>query len=199
VGTPALVPDAPSRAPRRRPRHPANRDVAAEGAAGVNDDRLRSFVDGEYRQVVATVELVCGSLATAEDAVQEALARAWEREERGETIDRLPAWITTVALNLVRSQMRRWRLDRRVRVQLVPLAGSALDAPGASAEAHAVREALRALPRRQREVTVLRYYLGLDVAEIADWLGIGQGTVKAMLFRARQSLASALREDVDDD
>jgi RNA polymerase sigma-70 factor, ECF subfamily len=165
----------------------------------VNDDRLRSFVDGEYRQVVATVELVCGSLATAEDAVQEALARAWEREERGETIDRLPAWITTVALNLVRSQMRRWRLDRRVRVQLVPLAGAALDAPGASAEAHAVREALRALPRRQREVTVLRYYLGLDVAEIADWLGIGQGTVKAMLFRARQSLATALREDVDDD
>jgi RNA polymerase sigma-70 factor (ECF subfamily) len=164
----------------------------------VNDDRLRSFVDGEYRQVVATVELVCGSLATAEDAVQEALARAWEREERGETIDRLPAWITTVALNLARSQMRRWRVDRRVRVQLVPLAGAALDAPGASAEAHAVREALRALPRRQREVTVLRYYQGLDVAEIAEWLGIGQGTVKAMLFRARQSLATALREDPDD-
>ena len=56
----------------------------------MNDDRLRAFVDGEYRQVVATVELVCGSLATAEDAVQEALARAWEREARGETIDRLP-------------------------------------------------------------------------------------------------------------
>ena len=198
MGTPALVPDAPSRAPRRRPRRPADRDVAQGGTAGVNDDRLRSFVDGEYRQVVATVELVCGSLATAEDAVQEALARAWEREERGETIDRLPAWITTVALNLARSQMRRWRVDRRVRVQLVPLAGAALDAPGASAEAHAVREALRALPRRQREVTVLRYYQGLDVAEIAEWLGIGQGTVKAMLFRARQSLATALREDPDD-
>ena len=95
MGTPALVPDA-------RPRAPG-------GSTAVNDDRLRAFVDGEYRQVVATVELVCGSLATAEDAVQEALARAWEREARGETIDRLPAWITTVALNLARSQMRRWR------------------------------------------------------------------------------------------
>jgi RNA polymerase sigma-70 factor (ECF subfamily) len=165
----------------------------------VNDDRLRAFVDGEYRQVVATVELVCGSLATAEDAVQEALARAWEREARGESIDRLPAWITTVALNLARSQMRRWRVDRNARARLVPLTSFVPDAPGASAEAHAVREALRALPRRQREVTVLRYYLGLDVAEIAEWLGIGQGTVKAMLFRARQSLGVALQEDEPDE
>ena len=48
-------------------------------------------------------------------------------------------------------------------------------------------------------MTVLRYYLGLDVAEIAEWLGIGQGTVKAMLFRARQSLGVALREDEPDE
>ena len=68
------------------------------------------------------------------------------------------------------------------------------DAPAASGDAHAVREALRALPRRQREVTVLRYYLGLDVREIAEHLGIAEGTVKAMLFRARQSLAALLHE-----
>src|SRR4029077_2215268 len=66
----------------------------------LDDTRLRSFIATEYRKVVATVELVCGSLPTAEDAVQEAMARAWERGERGEQIDRLPAWVTTVALNL---------------------------------------------------------------------------------------------------
>jgi DNA-directed RNA polymerase specialized sigma24 family protein len=44
-------------------------------------------------------------------------------------------------------------------------------------------------------VTVLRYYRGLDVAEIAAWLGIADGTVKALLFRARQTLADALGED----
>jgi RNA polymerase sigma factor (sigma-70 family) len=69
-----------------------------------------------------------------------------------------------------------------------------------SAVAHAVREALADLPRRQREVTVLRYYAGLDVAEIAGVLGISDGTVKAMLFRARQSLAVVLGdEDLDDE
>ncbi len=165
----------------------------------VDDDRIREFVDGEYAKVVATVALVCGSVATAEDSVQEALARAWERLDRGDGIDRLAAWVTTVALNLARSQMRRWRSERRARDRLGPLRDDLSDAPAASAEAHAVREALRALPRRQREVTVLRYYLGLDVREIAAHLDIAEGTVKAMLFRARRSLAVALDDEPDDD
>ena len=160
--------------------------------------RLRAFIATEYRKVVATVELVCGSLATAEDAVQEAMARAWERGARGEQIDRLPAWITTVALNLARSQMRRWKSEGRARDRM-GLPGVAPDLPSASAEAHAVREALRALPRRQREATVLRYYGGLDVEEIARTLGISAGNVKAVLFRARQALATALGEDATEE
>ena len=114
-------------------------------------------------------------------------------------IDQLPAWITTVALNLARSQMRRWRAERRARDRLGPLHDDLSNAPAASGDAHAVREALLALPRRQREVTVLRYYLGLDVREIAAQLGIAEGTVKAMLFRARQSLAALLDDDADDE
>src|SRR4051794_38573228 len=163
----------------------------------VDDDRIREFVDGEYAQVVATVALVCGSTATAEDSVQEALARAWERLDRGDGIDRLAAWVTTVALNLARSQMRRWRSERRARDRLGPLRDDLGDVTAASGDAHAVREALRALPRRQREVTVLRYYLGLDVREIAEHLGVAEGTVKAKLFRACQSLAASLREPTE--
>jgi RNA polymerase sigma-70 factor (ECF subfamily) len=164
-----------------------------------DDDRIRAFVDGEYRQVVATVALVCGSMATAEDSVQEALARAWEQLARGKDIDRLPAWITTVALNLARSQMRRWRSERRARTRLGALRPELPDAPSASGDAHAIREALLALPRRQREVTALRYYLGLDVRAIAEHLGIAEGTVKAMLYRARQTLAVSLDDTRDDE
>jgi RNA polymerase sigma-70 factor (ECF subfamily) len=182
--------DATGAMPERAPR-------AARGRArrSVGEAQLQEFVDGEYQRVVATVELVCGSAAAAEDAVQEAMARAWEKSDGGLEIRNLAAWITTVALNLVRSQMRRWRCERRARDRLVPLQRSLPDAPSLSGDAHAVRQALQALPRRQREVTTLRYYLGLDVAEIAEWLGIGDGTVKALLFRARQSLAVSLADD----
>jgi RNA polymerase sigma factor (sigma-70 family) len=155
------------------------------------DLEIQEFIDREYGQVVATVELACGSAALAEDAVQEALARAWERYLQGRQIEKLGAWVTTVGLNLVRSQFRRWRVERNARARLAgPI--EARDEPGMSAVAHAVREAIIRLPRRQREVTVLRYYAGLDVAEIAAALGISDGTVKAMLFRARRSLADAL-------
>jgi RNA polymerase sigma-70 factor (ECF subfamily) len=65
-----------------------------------------------------------------------------------------------------------------------------------------VEQALARLSRRQREVTVLRYYLAMDVSEIAGVLGITEGTVKTQLFRARRALAEILgdgeQEEVDD-
>jgi RNA polymerase sigma-70 factor, ECF subfamily len=174
----------------------AEQTPPATAATPIDDEELiQTFVDGEYRQVVGTVALVCGSAATAEDAVQEALARAWEHLVRGKEIERLAAWVTTVALNLARSQMRRWRCERRARTKLGASRPEIHDVTGATGDAYAVREALRALPRRQREVTALRYYLGLDIREIAEHLGIAEGTVKAMLFRARQSLAEALSDE----
>ena len=54
------------------------------------------------------------------------------------------------------------------------------------------RSALAALPRRQREAIVLRYFLDLDVREVAEVMGIGEGTAKSKLARARQTLARRL-------
>jgi RNA polymerase sigma factor (sigma-70 family) len=123
--------------------------------------------------------------------VQEAVARAWERSQRGERIESLPAWVTRAAVNLSRSRWRRMRVEARSREQLAPAARP----EGAVSDARIdVRRALAALPRRQREATVLRYYLGLDVREVAEALGVTEGTAKTTLFRARQALAAALGE-----
>jgi RNA polymerase sigma-70 factor (ECF subfamily) len=158
---------------------------------------IEEFIDHEYQQVVTTVQLVCGSRAEAEEAVQEALARAWEQRSHGRVLDRPAAWVTTVALNQARSRLRHLRVERAARQRLV-VDPRVDDAATASVDAQVVRDALRELPRRQREVTVLRYYGGLDVAEIAEWLGTSEGNVKAMLFRARASLAKALGSAIDD-
>jgi RNA polymerase sigma-70 factor, ECF subfamily len=149
--------------------------------------------------VVAGIALISGSRAAAEDAVQEALARAWERSERGEQIESLKAWVTTVAMNQVRSGFRRLRAERRARVRSGPggwvqTAGGLPSVPRAEQTVD-VRKALMALPRRQREATVLRYYLDLDVAEVAHALKISEGTAKTTLHRARRALAVALGEE----
>jgi RNA polymerase sigma-70 factor, ECF subfamily len=108
----------------------------------------------------------------------------------------LPAWVTRVSLNLAKSRLRRIRAEATAKQRL-----------GAAAEEHAapggmrtdVERALGTLPRREREVTVLRYYLGMDVAEIARTLGVSDGTVKTQLFRARQALARELGEEADEE
>lgn len=124
--------------------------------------------------------------------MQEALARAWERGD-ADTIRSLPAWVTRVSLNLAKSRLRRIRAEAKARQRL----GADEEHSGPDASRTDVERALRALPRRQREITVLRYYLAMDVAEIARTLGVSDGTVKTQLFRARQALAGELGEPVD--
>jgi RNA polymerase sigma-70 factor, ECF subfamily len=147
-----------------------------------------------YPRLVAALTLISESRAAAEDSVQEALARAWERERRGEQIDSLPAWVTTVSLNLARSRLRRLRTERRAKGRLGEgeLPRSEL---ARTQDRIDVRRALRSIPRREREVTVLRYYLGMDVREISAMLGAPEGTTKSLLARARNSLAGELGVD----
>ncbi len=153
------------------------------------------FLETEYPRLVGAVAMVARSRAVAEDCVQEALARAWERTERGEHLGSLVAWVTTVAMNLSKSWLRRMRVEREAQPKLVAGAGAqSLDGTAVD-----VRRALAALPRRQREATVLRYFLGMTVAEIARALGVAEGTAKTTLFRARRALAAALGEQEEAD
>jgi RNA polymerase sigma factor (sigma-70 family) len=140
--------------------------------------------------------LICGSVAAAEDAVQEALGRAWELTERGRRIDSLPAWVTAVARNLLRDRFRRMLAERRARSRMVGSGSEPYPADPVAVERRAdVARALAALPRRQREVAVFHYFLDMDVAETAAVLGIAEGTAKSALHRARRSLSRALADD----
>jgi RNA polymerase sigma-70 factor (ECF subfamily) len=161
----------------------------------VDEIAIREFLHTSYPRLVAAVALASGSRPAAEDAVQEALLRAWERSGRGETIESLEAWVTTVALNLARSGVRRVMAERRARSRL--RAAGPSDVLGA--ERIDVERALTRLPRRQREAVVCRYYLGMDTKEIATVLKVSEGTVKSTLFRARAALAVTLGTEEDEE
>jgi RNA polymerase sigma-70 factor (ECF subfamily) len=117
--------------------------------AAVDEAAVRVFLAADYPRIVGAVALVAGSRPAAEDAVAEALARAWERSDRGGSIDSLPAWVTRVALNLAKSRLRRARVESRHRAS-----PAIADEP--TGDRIDVARALSALPRREREVTVLR-------------------------------------------
>ena len=155
----------------------------------MDESELHEFVHTHYPRLVGALALVCGSRATAEDAVQEALARAWERWLRGEEVESLAAWVTTVAMNVTRSGARRLVSERRAKAKLMTAPNDATSQAETRVD---VRRALATLSRRQREATVLRYYVGLEVAEISRVMGSPEGTIKSLLARARASLATSL-------
>jgi RNA polymerase sigma-70 factor (ECF subfamily) len=156
----------------------------------VDESRFDDFFLFEYARLVSTIGLVTGDIDVATDAVDEACARAWERLRRGKEIDSLVAWVRVVALNVARGRFRRRATERRARHRLAtrevaPLASEA-------AVAVDVQRALAELPRRQREVVVLHYFVDLSIDDIAAQLDIASGTVKTSLHRARAALAVAL-------
>lgn len=162
----------------------------------MDEAEIRLFLEQDYARLVNAMTLLGGSRPAAEDAVQEALGRAWERSERGVRIDSLPAWVAAVARNLLRDRLRRLLAERRARTRMPAPNDRSDSGDVAAVERRAdVRRAIAAMPRRQREVAVFRYYLDLDIAEIAAAFNLPEGTVKSALHRARRSLSLALAYD----
>ncbi|MGI9600727.1 MAG: RNA polymerase sigma factor [Acidimicrobiales bacterium] len=148
----------------------------------------------DYARLVRAVAPAAPTDADAEDAVQEAFARAWEQEAKGQSFERLDAWIVTTALNQLRSRWRHLGVRRRKQPLLVEA-----DVPPMADELLDLRHAVHALPARQQEAVVLHYLLGFDITTTADHLGVAEGTVKSALHRARASLHAAMTVGDDDE
>ena len=181
----AAAPDDASATPGVRPTVPG--DSIAQ--------RIATFTTRESARVVAAVTLCCGSTTEAADAVVDGAGRAWERLDRGQRIDNLAAWVTTVAMNQVRTRHRRHDLARR-KGHLVVQLGSAPGPGDREADRVDLQRAMGRLGERQRQVVALHYGLGLTIGEVAAQLGIAEGTVKATLHQARAALAEQLGTDL---
>ena len=148
------------------------------------------FVRALYPKVRGLLELHTGDRDLADELTQETLARVWARWPRVRRMASPQAYAFRIALNLARSWFRRRSRERRALARLD--AAAVVDEP-ATAERIATRAAMVALPRRQREVLLLRYFAGLDVAETADTLGCTPGTVKVHTHRALACLREQLQ------
>jgi RNA polymerase sigma-70 factor (sigma-E family) len=158
-----------------------------------DDGYVREVYEASYRRLVAQAYAVAGDRVEAEDAVQEAFARAVAAGDRFRRIDNPEAWLRTVALNVLR---RRWRRASLFRA-LTPRLATPADVPGISEDHVAVVQGLRSLPFQQRETLALFYLGDLSVQEIAATLGVADGTVKSRLTRGRAALAAVMETTLE--
>ncbi|WNI18168.1 SigE family RNA polymerase sigma factor [Actinacidiphila sp. ITFR-21] len=161
---------------------------------GPNDVRITDFdqfYEKTAKRMVAVVSAVTGDLGEAEDAVQEAYARAWQRWAKLiEEGDPTP-WVRTVALRLAVSTWRK----KRNRMWAHFRHGPPPDAPELAPDRVALVDALRSLGSDQRTAVVIHHLLDLSVDEIARETGVTAATVKTRLSRGRKALGARLQDE----
>lgn len=146
-----------------------------------------------YAAAAGTALRILGDREDAADVAQEAIARAVVRwSQVGH--DPVP-WTVRVASRIALDGLRRRRRDTRRLAELSRgvaedhRSAGAATGPDASLD---LRRALRALPRRQREIVVLRYLADLSEADVARALGISPGAVKSAASRGAATLRAHL-------
>ena len=172
----------------------AGADILSEGPARV--ELLPSFEVFYLREIAGLVTLaasLCGR-AQAEDVAQEAMLATYRRWREVGRRDHPAAFARRVCANLAVSAFRRRLVEVRAVVRLTDRAWSSgrQDVVGSTGADDEFWRLVSALPRRQAQSIALRYVYGLDVADIAETLGISEGSAKVHLHRGRRAVAERL-------
>ena len=158
----------------------ANRSGEARGAD--RDIAFAHFYEAEFPGQLRSATLILGSQAAAHDAVQDAFTQVLQTWSR---IEKPGPYLQTCVVNRCRDLMRRQRVAARKLHQLVPDEIPEIDVP--------LYDALASLPFNHRAAVVLRFYLQLTEAEIADHLGCANGSVGPWIRRGLDRLALELQ------
>lgn len=160
----------------------------------VGDAGFDAFFRSEHRPLAALGAVLCGEREAGRDLAQEALVRAYHRWDEVAHLERPGAWVRRVLVNLARDHARHRAVQRR---RLPVLAARAARQAEVVDTPHDREfwEAVAALPERQRTAVALFYVGDRPLAEVADAMGVTEGTVKTTLHQARARLRELLTED----
>jgi RNA polymerase sigma-70 factor (sigma-E family) len=139
--------------------------------------------------------LLTGDRAAAEDVVQDAFLGLHRHWDQVKDPARVLAYLRTAVVNGARSRHRRHLTARRLRPDPPGLVQSAETSALAREDRRELLRAVEALPRRQREVLALKYFLDLGEQEIAETLHISRSTVASTASRALAALGRQFREE----
>ena len=171
--------------------------VAAATDALAFETRFRDL----FRAAMRVAFRITGDRSVAEDLAAEAMARAYANWSKIRGSDHLDAWVRRVAANLALDVVRRRRplaeAARREHDDLRARRTISIPFEEDAASREEVTRALAALPRRQREVLVLRYLAGLDDDELCDVLGMTASTARTHAQRGLATLRERLGVELE--
>lgn len=144
-----------------------------------------------HPKIVTSLLLCTGDLHVAQEAADEAFARAYARWKRVSLMMSPTGWTYRVAFNILRRRWRRTTLEQKLLLRRPPPA--AMPAPAGE-----TWEAVRDLPTRQRTAVVLRFVADLTEAEIAEAMGTSRSTVSSSLAAAKRTLGRMLADGPDE-
>jgi RNA polymerase sigma-70 factor (ECF subfamily) len=165
-----------------------------EAAARGDHDAFEALATSAADRLYAVARLILRSTDLAEDAVQEALVRAWQQLPSLRDPDRFDAWLYRLVVNACADQgrqVRRWSNQ----VRALPMDQSIGDETGSIADRDLLERAFTRLKPEQRAVVVLHHHSGFSATEIARILGIPEGTARSRLHYATEAMRAALQAD----
>jgi RNA polymerase sigma-70 factor (sigma-E family) len=153
------------------------------------EEEYREYVVARLDRLRRTAYLLCGDWHTADDLVSITLARLYRTWRRAKQMENLDAYVRAMLTNAFLDEGRRpWR--REEATTTLPEQAATSPYP-AVVDRAALADLLTALPRRQRAIVVLRFYCDMSVAEVAQLLGVSEGTVKSQAARGLEILRAA--------
>jgi RNA polymerase sigma-70 factor (ECF subfamily) len=161
-----------------------------EAALAGDIDSFGRLARRYYASMVAIAYAILADHQLAEDAAQEAFARALTNLSKLRKPDKFAPWLAQICRNVARDMVtakaRQINMEDSCRVS---------DSSGRDDNVEAVRRSIEQLPLRSREVIVLRYYNGLSYEEISSVLGISKATINGRLTRAKRKMARYLKSN----
>jgi len=160
------------------------------GADVRTEAEFTHLYENHFSELAAQVCAYLGDATEAQDLVQEAFLRAWQRWDKVGGYEEPVAWVRRVAWNLATSRHRRNQVARK----FLQKSQAPEVAPAASPDHVALVAALKEVPAKRRQALVMHYMADMTISAIAEQTGAREGTVKSWLHRGRKELAALLTD-----
>ncbi|HUL84590.1 MAG TPA: SigE family RNA polymerase sigma factor [Actinomycetota bacterium] len=162
--------------------------LVAEDLGAVETVGFEEFFAAEHARLYSALCAVTGNTQEAEEIMQEAFLRLWERWERISSIEDPVGYLYRTAMNVFRQRLRRAKVAVRKAVR----PAEHEDAYEEVDSREVVIQGLRALQPRQRAAVVLTSLRGFSSEEAAEMLGLSPGAVRMLATRGRASMRKAV-------